>query len=71
MLRCFVMLIAALMVWSRKRVFVILGSVVSGLFAVGSLTSLVGGSGTNGLMGSSPSPLHLRWLGLERRSSEE
>lgn len=45
MLRCFVMLIAALMIWSRNRIFVIFGSAVSGLFAIGSLTSLVGGSG--------------------------
>lgn len=51
MLRCFVMLVAALMVWSRNRVFVILGSVVSGLFVIGSLTSLFSGSGTNGLIG--------------------
>jgi hypothetical protein len=40
MLRCFVMLIAALMVWSRNRIFVIVGWAVSGPFAIGSLTSL-------------------------------
>lgn len=51
MLRCFVMLIAALMVWSRNRVFAILGSVVLALFAIGSLTSLIGGSGAKGLIG--------------------
>jgi hypothetical protein len=51
MLRCFVMLIAALMIWSRNRIFVIFGSAVSGLFAIGSLTSLVGGSGSKGLVG--------------------
>jgi hypothetical protein len=49
MLRCFVMLMAALMVWSGKRMFMILGSAVSGLFALGSLTSLAGGSGTKSL----------------------
>ncbi|MEO8282111.1 MAG: hypothetical protein ABI568_01700 [Pseudarthrobacter sp.] len=50
-LRCFVLLMAALMVLGRNRIFVILGSAVSGLFAIGSLTSLVGGSGTKGLIG--------------------
>ena len=51
MLRCFVILLAGLMTWSRKRIFVILGSAMSGLFAIGSVISLVGGSGTNGLAG--------------------
>ncbi|MDR6416836.1 hypothetical protein [Pseudarthrobacter sulfonivorans] len=47
-LRCLVMLIAALMVWSRRRTSVILGAAVSGLFAIGSLSRLVGaGTGTN------------------------
>jgi hypothetical protein len=51
MLRCLVMLAAALMVWSRSKLFVILGSAVSGLFAVGSLMSLAGGSSTKGMIG--------------------
>jgi hypothetical protein len=42
MLRSFVMLIAALMVWGRSRIFVILGAAVSALFAIGFLASLFG-----------------------------
>jgi hypothetical protein len=65
MLRCFVLLVAALMAWSRKRLFVILGCAVSGLFAVGALTSLAGGSGTKGLIGllSLAAAFALAWYG--------
>ncbi|MCU1435102.1 MAG: hypothetical protein JWR71_1827 [Pseudarthrobacter sp.] len=52
MLRCFVMLIAAIMVWSGRRIFVILGAAVAGLFAIGSITSLLGtGAGAGGVIG--------------------
>ena len=51
MVRCFVMLAAALMVWSRSMLLVILGSAVSGLFAVGAVTSLARGSSTEGTIG--------------------
>ncbi|OAE00031.1 hypothetical protein [Arthrobacter sp. OY3WO11] len=51
MLRCFVMLVAALVVWSRSTLFVVLGSAVSGLFAVGAVNSLARGSSTEGTIG--------------------
>lgn len=51
MLRCLVMLVAALMVLSGSKLYVILGAAVSGLFAVGSLVSLAGGSSTKGVFG--------------------
>lgn len=51
MVRCFVLLVAALMVWNRNKLFAILGAAVSGLFAVGALTSLAGGSSIQGMTG--------------------
>jgi hypothetical protein len=51
MLRCSVMLVAALIAWSRKRIFRVIGWAVSGLFAAGSLLSLLGGSGAVAMTG--------------------
>ena len=68
MLRCFVMLIAALMVWGGRRIFVILGAAVAGLFAVGSLTSLLGTSAAGGWFGLWHSRCRIRG-GLVRSSA--
>lgn len=48
-LRAGVILVAALMVWSRNKLIAITGWVVTGLFAAGAAPSLLGGSNTGGI----------------------
>lgn len=51
MLRCFVMLLAALMALSGSTLYVILGAAVSGLFAFGSLRAFAEGASLEGMIG--------------------
>jgi hypothetical protein len=65
MLRCCVMLVAALMVFSKSKMPVVLGSMVSGLFVAGFLSSLLGDSSTKGVNGllTLAAAFALAWFG--------
>lgn len=71
--RGFVMLIAALMVCSKKLVPVIIGSIISGLFVLGALPSLFSWDSTSGIIALSSlvTAFGIAWLGAPLFKKEE